>query len=112
MDCLYDWITSHNVDISAVLNIQDNNGDTALNLATRLKQSHMSQQLQEMGANRQIENKIGLRPSDYSPNNAEMEIDELQEVCLSLSIHHTCIFILTFLSLLLEWTNAIYRYDK
>ncbi|CAI2168889.1 1982_t:CDS:2 [Funneliformis geosporum] len=79
MDCLYDWITSHNVDISAVLNIQDNNGDTALNLATRLKQSHMSQQLQEMGANRQIENKIGLRPSDYSPNNAEMEIDELQE---------------------------------
>ncbi|CAG8520995.1 3765_t:CDS:2 [Funneliformis caledonium] len=80
MDCLYEWITSHSVDISAVLNIQDNNGDTALNLATRLKQSHMSQQLQEMGANRQIENKIGLRPSDYSPNNAEqMEIDELQE---------------------------------
>ncbi len=82
MDCLYEWITSHNVDISAVLNIQDSNGDTALNLATRLKQSHMSQQLQEMGASRQIENKIGLRPADYSPNTAEqMEIDEMQEVC-------------------------------
>ncbi|RIA83868.1 hypothetical protein C1645_785341 [Glomus cerebriforme] len=80
MDCLYEWITSHNIDISTVLNIQDSNGDTALNLATRLKQSHMSRQLQEMGANRSIENKIGLRPADYSPNAAEqMEIDEIQE---------------------------------
>ncbi|GES79043.1 apses-domain-containing protein [Rhizophagus clarus] len=80
MDCLYEWITSHNFDISAVLNIQDSNGDTALNLATRLKQTHMCRQLQEMGANRQIENKVGLRPSDYSPNAAEqMEIDEIQE---------------------------------
>ncbi|CAB5361913.1 unnamed protein product [Rhizophagus irregularis] len=80
MDCLYEWITSHNIDISTVLNIQDSNGDTALNLATRLKQTHMCRQLQEMGANRQIENKVGLRPSDYSPNATEqMEIDEIQE---------------------------------
>jgi ankyrin repeat protein len=82
MDCLYEWITSHNIDISTVLNFQDSNGDTALNLATRLKQSHMSRQLQEMGASRQIENKIGLRPADCSPNAVEqMEIDEIQEVC-------------------------------
>ncbi|KAF0444013.1 apses-domain-containing protein [Gigaspora margarita] len=68
MDCLQQWI-AQNVDgnLSTILNIQDKNGDTALNIAARVGNTQLVRQLIEMGASKQIENKIGLKAIDFDP---------------------------------------------
>lgn len=76
MDCLQQWITKNiKGNISSILNIQDKNGDTALNIAARVGNRQLVHQLMEMGASKNIENKIGLKADDF--NNTEfMEYDD------------------------------------
>ncbi|CAG8695730.1 3353_t:CDS:2, partial [Dentiscutata erythropus] len=82
MDCLQQWI-AQNVDgnLSTILNIQDKNGDTALNIAARVGNTQLVRQLIEMGANKQIENKIGLKAIDFDPAE-RIDIDDINDARL------------------------------
>ncbi|CAG8629290.1 10153_t:CDS:2 [Cetraspora pellucida] len=82
MDCMQQWI-AQNVDgnLSTILNIQDKNGDTALNIAARVGNTQLVRQLIEMGASKQIENKIGLKAIDFDPTE-RIDIDDINDVRL------------------------------
>lgn len=51
--------------MSEIVNAQDINGDTALNLAARIDNKSTVQQLLEVGANPSIPNRGGLKPLDF-----------------------------------------------
>lgn len=48
-----------------IINVQDVNGDTAINIAARVGNKPIVKMLIAAGANRAIPNKIGLSPSDF-----------------------------------------------
>lgn len=50
---------------STLLDAQDDQGDTAINIAARLDCSKMTDLLSEAGANKSTENNLGLTPNDY-----------------------------------------------
>lgn len=51
--------------IQDVVNAQDKNGDTALNIAARVGDKNIAQLLLEVGADATIPNRAGLRPTDF-----------------------------------------------
>ena len=51
--------------MSEIVNATDLSGDTALNLASRIGNKSIIQQLLEVGANPAIPNRGGLRPIDF-----------------------------------------------
>ncbi|KAK1758756.1 hypothetical protein QBC47DRAFT_294064 [Echria macrotheca] len=51
--------------MSDVVNVQDNSGDTALNIAARIGNRNIISQLIEVGADPNIANHAGLRPLDF-----------------------------------------------
>ncbi|CAG8484628.1 8495_t:CDS:2 [Diversispora eburnea] len=79
MDCLQQWIAKNiKGNISSILNIQDKNGDTALNISARVGNRQLVRQLMEMGASKNIENNIGLKAEDFD-NTEFMEYDDVNE---------------------------------
>ncbi|KAK9451440.1 uncharacterized protein V1518DRAFT_11164 [Limtongia smithiae] len=77
LECLLEWIVRHgsvagprrSVGLSRfmaeVVNAQDKNGDTSLNIAARVGNKGIVQQLLEVGADVTIPNRAGLRPLDF-----------------------------------------------
>ncbi|KAF5093808.1 hypothetical protein D0Z03_002283 [Geotrichum reessii] len=76
LTCLLEWIAkrgSKNKNgklsmtrfVQDVVNSQDKNGDTALNIAARVGNKNIVQQLLEIGADASIPNRAGLRPTDF-----------------------------------------------
>lgn len=77
LSCLMEWIVrkgnrgsptsrlSLGPFIKTVLNIQDKNGDTALNIAARVGNRNIALQLLKGGADPLIANRAGLRPVDF-----------------------------------------------
>lgn len=55
--------------LSKLVNIQDKNGDTALNIATRIGNKYIVEGLERVGADGSIANKAGLRPIDCKEKN-------------------------------------------
>lgn len=51
--------------LSEVVNVRDSNGDTALNIAARIGNKDIIQQLLDIGADSNIPNRAGLRPTDF-----------------------------------------------
>lgn len=51
--------------MSEIVNLQDNSGDTALNIAARIGNRSIISQLLEVGADPNIANRAGLRPLDF-----------------------------------------------
>lgn len=51
--------------IGEIVNAQDKSGDTALNIAARIGNKSIIQQLLEIGADSSIPNRAGLRPIDF-----------------------------------------------
>jgi len=47
------------------VDLQDEHGDTALNIAARIGNRALVKTLVDVGANRLLANKLGLRPSDF-----------------------------------------------
>ncbi|KAK9238354.1 hypothetical protein V1525DRAFT_341814 [Lipomyces kononenkoae] len=82
LECLLEWIVRHNganntgksVSLSRfmsdVVNAQDKNGDTSLNIAARIGNKSIAQQLIEVGADATIPNRAGLRPIDFGVGGA------------------------------------------
>ncbi|KAI8614642.1 hypothetical protein BC830DRAFT_1257142 [Chytriomyces sp. MP71] len=71
MECVLELITAHRnradniVDLNALLDARDCNGDTALNIAARLGGRMAVEMLLEAGANAHLGNLAGLKPSDF-----------------------------------------------
>ena len=65
--------------MSDIVNAQDIAGDTALNLAARINNKSIIQQLLEIGANPSIPNRGGLKPLDFGVGENVNLLNETQE---------------------------------
>jgi hypothetical protein len=65
LDNLLDMMTKAAMDIGALIDVQDKNGDTALNIAARIANRSLVEQLLKAGADAEIPNRAGLRPIDF-----------------------------------------------
>jgi hypothetical protein len=66
MDCILMWIQEReDGDFKSIIDLQDEHGDTALNIAARIGNRGIVKSLVDMGANRLLPNKLGLRPGDF-----------------------------------------------
>ena len=60
------WIAQNeNAHFKALVDLQDEHGDTALNIAARVGNRGLVRTLLDVGANRTLSNKLGLRPGDF-----------------------------------------------
>ncbi|GJJ78956.1 regulatory protein SWI6 [Entomortierella parvispora] len=73
MECLLEWIARNGGDFSAIIDIQDKNGDTALTIAARVGDRYISKFLIDVGANRDLENKVGLKAEDFGIDDGQFE---------------------------------------
>jgi regulatory protein SWI6 len=66
LDQIFLWIAEHQGgDFSSFVDLQDEHGDTALNIAARVGNRSLVRTLLDVGANRILPNKLGLRPGDF-----------------------------------------------
>ncbi|KAF8935511.1 transcriptional regulator swi6 [Dissophora ornata] len=65
MECLFEWIARQGGDFASIVDVQDKNGDTALTIAARVGDRYLAKILMGVGANREIENKVGLKAEDF-----------------------------------------------
>ena len=56
-------------DFRSIIDLQDEHGDTALNIAARVGNRSLVRTLLDVGANRILPNKLGLRPGDFGVEN-------------------------------------------
>ncbi|KAI0372697.1 transcription factor [Pilatotrama ljubarskyi] len=67
------WIVNHeDADFRSIIDIQDEHGDTALNIAARVGNRGLVRALLDAGANRLLANKLGLRPGDFGVETEEL----------------------------------------
>ena len=66
LDQIFIWIAQHQGgDFRSIVGLQDEHGDTALNIAARVGNRSLVRTLLDVGANRILPNKLGLRPGDF-----------------------------------------------
>ena len=66
LDQILLWIAQQQAgDFQSVVDLQDEHGDTALNIAARVGNRGLVRTLLDVGANRTLPNKLGLRPGDF-----------------------------------------------
>lgn len=65
VDNMLAMMQKNGMDIRAVIDLQDKNGDTALNIAARIGNRCMVEQMMRAGANPEVPNRAGLRPVDF-----------------------------------------------
>ena len=64
--------------MSEIVNAEDISGDTALNLAARIGNKSIIQQLLEVGANPTIPNRGGLKPVDFGVGGEALDLMEIE----------------------------------
>jgi regulatory protein SWI6 len=69
-------------DFRSIVDLQDEHGDTALNIAARVGNRSLVRILLDVGANRILPNKLGLRPGDFG---VETEVQFKPFFCFSCS---------------------------
>lgn len=66
LDQILVWIAQHQGgDFRSLVDLQDEHGDTGLNIAARVGNRGLVRLLLDVGANRILPNKLGLRPGDF-----------------------------------------------
>lgn len=66
LEGLLSWIAVREAaDFRSIVDVRDEHGDTALNIAARVGNRSLVRTLLDVGANRQLANKLGLRPGDF-----------------------------------------------
>jgi regulatory protein SWI6 len=66
LDGVFYWIAQHqDGDFKSIIDLQDEHGDTALNIAARVGNRGLIKTLLDVGANRILHNKLWLRPGDF-----------------------------------------------
>ena len=88
--------------IAEIVNAEDDQGDTALNVAARAGSRNIVEQLLEIGADANLPNRIGLRPSEFGvgeqkrePNGDRAGRLDLSEPNMHQTLHDSCQPILT-----------------
>lgn len=73
LDQIFTWIAKDNGgDFSKIIDLQDEHGDTALNVAARVGSKILVRTLVDIGANKALNNKLGLRPGDFGVESEEL----------------------------------------
>ncbi|KAF9038428.1 transcription factor [Panaeolus papilionaceus] len=73
LDEILIWIAQHQGgDFRSIVDLQDEHGDTALNIAARVGNRGLVRTMLDVGANRIIPNKLGLRPGDFGVETEEL----------------------------------------
>ncbi|KAI0322774.1 apses-domain-containing protein [Amylostereum chailletii] len=73
LDQIFFWIAEQEEgDFKSVVDLQDEHGDTALNIAARVGNRSLVRSFIDVGANRILPNKLGLRPGDFGVENEEL----------------------------------------
>ncbi|KAF9810449.1 hypothetical protein IEO21_06919 [Rhodonia placenta] len=73
LDQILVWIAQHQgADFRSLVDLQDEHGDTALNIAARVGNRSLVRTLLDVGANRITPNKLGLRPGDFGVETEEL----------------------------------------
>ncbi|GBE86449.1 Start control protein [Sparassis crispa] len=73
LDHIFLWIAQHQGgDFRSLVDLQDEHGDTALNIAARVGNRSLVRTLLDVGANRILPNKLGLRPGDFGVETEEL----------------------------------------
>lgn len=66
LDQIFYWIAQRQEgNFKSLVDMQDEHGDTALNIAARVGNRSLVRTLLDVGANRILSNKLGLRPGDF-----------------------------------------------
>lgn len=66
LDGVFLWVADRQQgDFRSIVDLQDEHGDTALNIAARVGNRSLVRTLLDVGANRILPNKLGLRPGDF-----------------------------------------------
>jgi ankyrin repeat protein len=66
LDQIFFWIAQNQGgDFRSLVDLQDEHGDTVLNVAARVGNRSLVRTLLDVGANRILPNKLGLRPGDF-----------------------------------------------
>ncbi|KAH9847568.1 transcription factor [Lenzites betulinus] len=67
------WIVNNEkADFRSIIDVQDEHGDTALNITARVGNRGLVRALLDAGANRLLGNKLGLRPGDFGVETEEL----------------------------------------
>ena len=99
LDQIFLWIAENQAgDFKSIVDLQDEHGDTALNIAARVGNRSLVRTLLDVGANRLLPNKLGLRPGDFGVETEASEIRSRHIVMLKSSL------------LGVEWRTASRRY--
>ncbi|KAG2011862.1 transcription factor, variant 2 [Coprinopsis cinerea AmutBmut pab1-1] len=73
LDQIFYWIAQHEGgDFRSLVDLQDEHGDTAINIAARVGNRSLVRTLLDVGANRVLANKLGLRPGDFGVETEEL----------------------------------------
>ncbi|KAF8809482.1 transcription factor [Phlegmacium glaucopus] len=73
LDQIFLWIAQQQGgDFRSLVDLQDEHGDTALNIAARVGNRSLVRTLLDVGANRTLPNKLGLRPGDFGVETEEL----------------------------------------
>ncbi|KAF9779138.1 apses-domain-containing protein [Thelephora terrestris] len=73
LDQVFYWIAHHQAgDFRSLVNLQDENGDTPLNISARVGNRSLVRALLDVGANKILPNKLGLRPGDFGVETEEL----------------------------------------
>ncbi|KAF9075347.1 hypothetical protein BDP27DRAFT_1415692 [Rhodocollybia butyracea] len=75
LDQIFYWIAKEMMgDFGCIVDLQDEHGDTALNIAARVGSRTLVRTLVDVGANRTLSNKLGLRPGDFGVETEELSV--------------------------------------
>lgn len=75
LDQIFLWVAqSEGGDFASLVDLQDEHGDTALNVAARVGNRSLVRTFLDVGANRILPNKLGMRPGDFG---VETEVGDL-----------------------------------
>ncbi|KAF8630163.1 hypothetical protein AX15_003109 [Amanita polypyramis BW_CC] len=84
LDQIFFWIAKHQGgDFKSLIDLQDEHGDTALNIAARVGNRGLVRTLLDVGANRLLPNKLGLKPGDFG---VESEVSSNQVASFIINI--------------------------
>ncbi|KAG5647799.1 hypothetical protein DXG03_007721 [Asterophora parasitica] len=73
LEQIFLWIAHHQGgDFKSLVDLQDEHGDTALNIAARVGSRSLVRTLLDVSANRILPNKLGLRPGDFGVETEEL----------------------------------------
>ena len=85
LDQIFYWVAQNQGgDFRSLVDLQDEHGDTALNIAARVGNRSLVRTLLDVGANRILPNKLGLRPGDFGVEPDEFGGPRAEDILSSL----------------------------